>query len=242
MGERGRDGTSVELIGPAGCGKTTLLEALRRLPVALRPGVAACDLSCAPAALRAALRLPPGDVARALVPGRASGAWWGPRDTLRSMTYLESWLDGHGGGSDRAATGEQRQRAPDGRQVVVYDHGPFFRIATLAAEGPSSRPRFRRWWEAMREAWSDRLSLAVWLDAPDRVLIERIRRRERAHPCKAMDDAAAAAWLQGYREALSEALAPLAARRPQDLLRFDTAALGPDEVAAALLPRLREGA
>lgn len=220
----------MELLGPAGSGKTTLVEALRSRGLSFRDGVRPCDLACAPLAARALLRLPPGYALRALGEGRAAGAWWTPRDTLRSMVYLEHWM-------------RRRGDAPlaDGG-AELFDHGPLFRLGTLWAWGPPRTARFVAWWEARRRAWQRRLSLVVWLDAPDRVLVDRIRRRDRPHPCREMSDAGARGWLEAYRAALRQSLAPVDAASAPEVVEFDTAALGAEAIATALAPRLGAGA
>lgn len=206
----------IEIAGPAGCGKTSLVEAFAaRCTVQL--GVTSCDLSCLPLAFRLLPLLPPGYV------------WGGrrhdrsPRETIRSMVYVEWWLQ------------ERSRRGLLDGLPVLYDHGPFFRLATLEAFDPPAGTGFRRWWETMRATWSDRVARVIWLDAPDSVLLERIRRRDRAHVCKAMSDDQARAWLGSYRAGFDAALATLRDRRPTDLVEIDTSTRNPDEIADSLL-------
>ena len=52
-----RSGELIEIAGPAGCGKTSLVDALAaRIPI--HPGVTPCDRSCIPLALRLLPLLP----------------------------------------------------------------------------------------------------------------------------------------------------------------------------------------
>lgn len=211
-----RSGELIEIAGPAGCGKTTLVDALAaRIPI--HPGVTPCDRSCIPLALRLLPLLPASFVWGELKHGRV------PREMLRSMVYVESWLS------------ERSRRAYHDSAPVLYDHGPFFRLATLEAFGPPVRGGLRRWWESMREAWSGAMNLIVWLDAPDDVLLERIRTRDRDHACKQMSDDEARAWLGRYRDAFDSSLAVLEEHRPKDVVRYDTSTLNPDEIADSLL-------
>jgi shikimate kinase len=213
-----RAGELIEVAGPAGCGKTTLVSSLSsRLPI--RPGVTPCDRSCIPVALRLLPLLPAGYVWGELRHGRI------PPEMLRSMVYLESWLS------------ERSRRAYHDSAPVLYDHGPFFRLATLQALGPRGTG-LRRWWESMRDAWSGAITLVVWLDAPDEVLLERIRTRDREHACKRMSDDEARAWLGRYRDAFDAALEVLEERRPADVIRYDTSARSPGEIADSLLELL----
>jgi broad-specificity NMP kinase len=206
----------IEIAGPAGCGKTSLVEALAaRCSVHL--GVASCDLSCLPLALRLIPLLPAGYVWDGLRHHRM------PRETMRSMVYLEWWL-----------LQRSRRGLRDG-SPVLYDHGPFFRLATLEAFGPPAGPGFRGWWDSMRDSWSEKLTRVIWLDAPDSVLLERIRRRARVHVCKEMSDEQAKAWLGRYRDAFEASLATLREHRPTDVIEFDTSTRNPNEIADALI-------
>ncbi len=201
----------IELAGPAGCGKTSAFRELESL-LPVRPGVVPCDASCVPIALRLLSLLPPGYVAGELGHGRL------PREVLRSMVYLETWQPW------------RSTESPDGGSIV-YDHGPFFRLATLDGLGLRRAPRFDRWWRSMRDAWTGATSLVVRLDAPESLLLERIRRRERKHPCQTMDDATAFEWLGRYRQAIDGAIALLEQLRPEDVLRIDSSRQSPREIA-----------
>jgi len=200
----------IEIAGPAGCGKTTLVDALAAR-IQVHTGVAPCDRSCIPIWLRLLPRIPAGFLWNEVRHGRSV------RDTMRSMVYLEAWLRGN------------PEPGP-----ALFDHGPFFRLATLRLFGPVESPGFERWWEAMRAAWSERLTLVVWLDAPNDVLLRRIRSRDRAHACKDMGDDEAAEWLDDYRNAFESALELLTGTRTADVVRYDTSALSADEIAVSL--------
>lgn len=200
----------IEIAGPAGCGKTTLVEAMAT-KTEIRSGIVPCDRSCLPLFIRLLPLLPAGFLRNELRHRRSV------RDTVRSMVYLESWL-----------------RASPEPGLTLFDHGPFFRLATLRAFGPFESPGFVGWWESMRAAWSERMTLVVWLDAPNDVLVRRIRTRDRAHACKTMEDDEAAEWLDGYRDAFDSALEVLAGIRRADIVRYDTSALSADAIAASL--------
>lgn len=211
-----RGARRIEVAGPAGSGKTTLIESLAtRLPV--RFGVTACNRSCIPLALRLLPVLPAGYLVSELRHGRF------PPETLRSMVYLELWIR------------ESANRWKEEPAHVLFDHGPFYRLAAIEEFGPPASAGLRRWWESMRNAWSATMSLVIWLDAPDSMLLERIRSRDRAHPCKEMSDGDASAWLGRYRAGFESSLAVLQLSRPADLVRIDTSRQRPDEIAASLV-------
>lgn len=209
----------IEIAGPAGSGKSTLFDALSvRRPIHI--GVRPFDRACVPLALRLLRHLPAGYMWGELRRGRI------PREPLQSMVYLESWL--------RQLSGpEYLDSAP-----VLYDHGPFFRLATIQEFGPPAGAGLRVWWNSMREAWSGTMTLVVWLDAPDPVLLARIRERNRGHPCETMNDDEALAWLARYRTAFESALEVFRRLRPDDMVRFDTSSMSPDDIAASLAWRI----
>ena len=221
MGAARRSGELIEIAGPAGCGKTTLVEALAAR-ISFRSGVTSCGPSCLPLALRLLPLLPSGYVWDEFKHGRI------PRDTLRSLVYVEAWLL------------EQSRRDRADTDAVLFDHGPFFRLATIREFGPGGGAGIRRWWESMRDSWSETMTLVVWLDASDDVLLERIRSRDRDHACKQMGNDEARAWLGRYRDGFDSALAVLEQRRPADIARFDTSSRTPDEIAESLCELIEE--
>ncbi len=90
----------------------------------------------------------------------------------------------------------------------------------------------------MRRVWSTTMTTVVWLDAPDSVLLRRIRDRRNGHPCEAMSDAEAGAWLQRYRLCFESALAVVRRDRPGCECRFDSSTTSPEQMVSALVDRL----
>jgi hypothetical protein len=125
-------------------------------------------------------------------------------------------------------------------RVVVFDHGPLFRLTLLAEFGPPliAGARFRRWWDATLARWADRLDAVVVLDAPDDVLLPRIRSREQRHAVQDASDEEAWRLLGRYRAAYDMVLASLVATGQVALFRFDTRHSTPDAIAADVLAAL----
>jgi len=209
----------VEIAGPAGSGKSTLTAALASR-YRVRFGVRPCDPACLPLAVSRLHLLPWHRLLADALRGRLT------REPLKSVVYLESWL--------RDVLRERN--GPDA--IVVYDHGPFYRLATLEALASPFSPRFCRWWDSMRRVWSTTLTTVVWLDAPNAVLLERIRGRRNGHPCEAMSAAEAGVWLDRYRLYFESALAVVRRDRPGSECRFDTSATSPDQMVSVLADRL----
>lgn len=201
----------VEVVGPAGCGKTTLARSLCRRPE-IGLGVELPRLDHVPHVLHHTLLLLP-----AYLRERGEGGWLTWKE-MRSMTYCRAW--------------PRRLATPGGsRAVTVLDHGPLFRLARLRAFGPpiTHGSAFERWWERSIALWGDLLDAVVVLDAPDDVLIERIRTRQERHRMKGQSSERTEHFLKRYRDTYREILAKLVGPR---VLRVDTHQEGPDEIAA----------
>ena len=205
----------VELAGPAGAGKTTLA----RLVAAADPSSTTVGLRTGRPRLALASMgaLPRLAAARVVAPGR----WW-TRDELRDLAYLRAW---------RAAVG--REQDADG--LLLLDHGPVFRLASLRANGPAmagSKP-FDTLWTGLARDWGRLLDVVVWLDAPDGVLLRRIDARSRAHRIRGADEDRAAGFLARYRAAYRTTLDVVTSGGAR-LVELDTASGSPDELAAAV--------
>ncbi len=220
---RGPSGRSllIEVMGPAGAGKTSLARALTELDPSVRVGLGVGRLRWFPFLVaRAARSLPTWRL-------RYRGDRWFTWNELKSLAFLDAWL--------RAA------RTRRGRGVVVLDHGPLYRLARIRAFGPplvGSRG-FDRWWRQNLRGWLDALDLVVLLDAPDGVLLERVGRRGHWYLSATPSEAERRAFLRRYREAFERVLEGVGARGPRVVrLRSDLASVS--ELAAAVLRKAVE--
>lgn len=207
----------VEVIGPAGSGKTTLARALCRRPE-FAAGIELSRARHVPHLIQHTLLLLP-----VFLLVRGEGGWL-TRKEMRSMTYLRAWPG-------------QLARTATERSVTVLDHGPVFRLARLRAFGPRitrSAP-FDRWWERSLSLWAGVLDAVVALDAPDAVLVDRIRSREQKHRMKAECRAQAESFLRHYRTTYQEILEKLEGPR---VFRVDSSKQSPDEMAASTYEQL----
>ena len=203
----------VELVGLAGVGKTTLSRALSQrnekiwvaADLELRkrehfPIFASHLLFWLPLLLRRS---------------RSSrGFTW---DEIKAMAYLKAWPH------------VLREQAQQGGIAVLLDHGPVFKLATLHAFGPERLQSrgFAPWWHRTFEQWAFTLDVVIWLNAPDKVLVQRIDARQQQHTVKGKSEREAYDFFLRYGSSYEYILRKLAtyggaAYGGPTLLQFDT--------------------
>jgi thymidylate kinase len=177
----------VELVGPAGAGKTTILEALsaesERVVKNEPPDVR--DARNYPFYIWYCLRLVPivfrlcNSNSRHIT--RREYAW---------MSLLDGWHNVLGNG------------CTSNHQVLVIDQGPIFFMATLYALGPENLKSrvVDAWWDKVFCNWSTALDLVVWLDASDESLMNRIQSRSKDHIMKHKSQSEVFQFLDLYRQ------------------------------------------
>lgn len=213
----------VEIIGPAGAGKSTLLCELKRrnraLPI-FADRLRLRDLRNLPFYLGSAL---------AAMPILLRPPWhdWFSREELSRICYLM--------GMDRVL-----QRRARGTQILVVDQGPIFELTQLSEFGPArlQAKALAPWWSSRYQQWAPLVSLVIWLDAPDELLIGRIRERAQSHTIKACSDTEARLLLTRYRNRFNHVMAQLKTRSTIDVLTLETASTPVEEVADHALGRI----
>jgi deoxyadenosine/deoxycytidine kinase len=131
---------------------------------------------------------------------------------MKAMVYLKGWP---------AVLGQQ---TTDNGMVILLDHGPIFKLATLHAFGP---PRlqssgFESWWQRMFKQWACTLDMIIWLEAPTELLVERINGRNQRHAVKGKAEGEAYDFLSHYQTAYEQILAKVSVYKAPTLLQFDT--------------------
>lgn len=214
----------VELVGPAGAGKTMLSRALSQRAEKALIG-AELELrklehiptfvSNVPFLLPVLLRRCP--------PSR-----WFTWNEIKAMVYLRGW--------PRVL----RQQASNNGTVVLLDHGPVFKLATLLEFGPErlKSDGYRTWWKTMFRQWASVLDMVIWLDAADADLVERINTRSQRHAVKGKSEREASNFLARYRTSYAQILAHLTTYGQPTVLQFDTSRESVEQIADELLVTL----
>ncbi len=183
---------TVELVGPAGAGKSTVLECLKdRLP--LCPG-SVWGLPT-PLLLASAVGLLPTVVGLCR---QARSFRWSEIKQLIRLRALYRLL----------------ARPPaDPDRVVVLDEGPVFVLSWLLVFGhPSVRNgALHGWWQRTLRDWADVIDVVILLDAPDPVLARRIRQRAKPLSVRDKGDRDIFAFSASFRAAFERVLAALRA-------------------------------
>lgn len=210
----------VELVGPAGAGKTTLAKGVTAVDSTVRSGLSLWNLPRR-RIVRSAMALVPTIVGAGInrTPLRAG--------EMAQMIRL---------GALRRVVADEATR----HRVILLDEGPVFALSWLDVFFRRNGERVPASWRRRVVAeWSDLLDVVVFIDASDITLAQRIRTREKDHMVKALPDEEIFGFAAGFRRAFERAIKELAEAGHifVDSLKTDT---GPvDESTAHLLAKLR---
>ena len=211
----------VELLGPAGAGKSTLARDLRARDPSVRGPIGVWGLPLW-ALVSGALDL---------VPHAVALAWRGRLPPLHQLAQMARL-----GALRRVVAREARRRAG----LVLLDEGPIFALAWLDVFFPQADPAVSRWRARTLRMWRAQLDAVVHLDAPDPVLVQRIRTRAKPHPVKHDPDDAIGAFTAQFRAAFQHALGELIATRPVTVLCVATHRQSSREAAVHVASALTE--
>jgi shikimate kinase len=204
----------VELVGPAGAGKTTLSRALRERDRTIRVGLGLWGQP-RPLLTLTAVRSVPSLIGACWNPAVLSGR------TLTQAVRLNSLY--------RLLAREARMN----HGIVLLDEGPVFALSWFVVFHRESiaSGALSRWWHEAIGQWAAALNAVVLLDAPDPILARRIRDRAKPHLAKGQTDGEIAAFLASFRAAFNQVLAGLTARSTTKLITLDTGRQSPEQTA-----------
>jgi hypothetical protein len=200
-GPKGRPAV-VELVGPAGVGKTTLSLRLESSGQARRGTI---WLVPKPVLVRGAIRQLPA----ALMLYRETRKFlWNEIKHLARLDALHTLL---------------RTTHWNGTRMIALDEGPVYTLSWLQVIG---HRRFcygppAPFLKQTLQRWVSLLDAVVVLDAPDELLTARIRGRTKRHLMKERSSLEISAFLEAYRRATERVLADLHAAGGPPIVRLD---------------------
>ena len=212
----------VEVVGPAGAGKTTLCKILSRyndfISLSNFPDVR--KISSSPFFIWNGLQISP-----ALLNLSQHNK---KKLTRREFAWL-SILNGWSG---------VLQKELQKNKVILLDQGPVYLLTEAREFGPEflREKKAEKYWKDLYSRWADSLNMVIWLDAADTELLKRIRSREKEHVVKNEMDGTAFAFFARYRNAYTRTIGNINANQcGLKILRFDTSQKSPQEIANQLL-------
>ena len=212
----------VEIIGPAGAGKTTLCHALRYCngPIHLSNFPDVRKIAYAPFFIWNGLQISP-----ALLGLSQRNSRKLTRREFAWLSILNGWPD-------------VLQRELKNNRVIILDQGPVYLLTETSEFGPEylRRQKAESFWRDLYSRWADMLDMIVWLDAADTDLLKRIRSRDKEHVVKNESVETTFEFLARYRKAYERTISNLSANHHDlKVLRFDTSQQSADEIASTLL-------
>jgi len=179
----------VELVGPAGAGKSTLAQRARE-----------ADATIQPLSLWGLPRLRLLASALALVPTMVTAILGNRRLRWPEIKYMIR-LD--------ALRGVLRSM-PQRHDLILLDEGPVFALGWLDLRLAGRRATAPVAWHRRALAeWAKLLDGVIFIDAPDTTLAHRIRTRAKRHRMRKGSDAAISRFAGGFRRAFDRVVAEL---------------------------------
>lgn len=212
----------IELIGPAGAGKTGLLRAIAQRAPTLRTGVRLDRVRTMPVVAWHALSLMPATVELFFTDAR--WLWTGVRHLWRLGAFPS-----------------ELERALGSRpQAILLDEGPLFSLGRLSVFQRANEGSgwLAREWNAQVVRWSGILTGVILLDADNETLAQRIRERPKNHSIKAGSDREVFGFLERYRTAYRDIVTRLTASGRVQIVEFDTTKRPFEQIASDIVTTL----
>ena len=216
----------VEIVGPAGAGKTTLYQALDCYTDFIRlenfPDVRkAAD---APFFILNGIQLIP-----SLLHLYRSNSRQLTRREFAWMSILNGWSD------------LLRRESNDDKKVIILDQGPVYLLAEMRLFGPEylRQNTAQPFWQSLYESWGATLDMVVCLDATNDVLLNRLRNRRQEHTVKNQPPMVVFEFLDSYRTEYEFLLSRLTAKKAGlKVLQFDTEQQRPQDIVNQFISEL----
>jgi shikimate kinase len=206
----------IELVGPAGAGKSSLMTSLRARDAAIRPNVAIPRWQYVPDALGLA-------PAFMKFHSPCRRLFWKEMKRMLHLATLHRIVtaQGHGNSGTR-----------------VFDEGPVYMLARMLQLGADrfDNEALRHSWEEAAQRWARILRLIVWLDADSATLARRIRSRPGPPPVNDTRDVSLIPFLDRYRACYAEVLQAMTTDgRGPAVITFDTGRSSVHAIAERLI-------
>ena len=203
----------VEVVGPAAAGKTTFLLTLSNRKNNIQPILGLRSTRNVPSYVINAILLLP-----VLLQQYHDGTWhtWSEINAMIRLRSLRHIL--------------RRQALKKG--PVIIDQGPIFTLTGLLELGSdfARSQSFERWWNSILKQWASMLDMVIWLDAPDEILVQRIRARNKWHLVKERPDQDAKEFVARNRTYCEKVFSKLTSSGGPKLLRLDADKQSPDQL------------
>jgi thymidylate kinase len=197
----------VEIIGPAGSGKTSLAKKLSTASNSLLTSVSWHDGKSALVKV----------VFRRLFQIASLAIKKVPMEAIKELVGLETELD--------IMEKHKKWHVLPCRNLVL-EIGPVFKVAKILMEGEVRDPELIR---RMCRKIADIVDLLVWIDAPNDILQARINSREKRHIMKDQASESIQEFLENYRKAFSSVISESGEGFP--VVRFDSSIMSVDELS-----------
>jgi deoxyadenosine/deoxycytidine kinase len=210
----------VEIVGPAGTGKTTLSEILNEQGGTIRAGITIWRQPILTVVVGAFTSLP--TIISLVVNGKRFRI-----SDLKRVAQLKALY--------RRITRMRREPRDVENKALIMDEGVVFalcqfRVNSSGATADPSDPEMK-WENQMIDQWSRTLNTIVLLDGPDELLTERIRTREKDHRMKGRSEKEIVDFLGLYRRSYGEVISELRARGNINVVSFQTGEIAPARMA-----------
>jgi deoxyadenosine/deoxycytidine kinase len=117
-----------------------------------------------------------------------------------------------------------KREASGNHKAIIFDEGPVYMLSRIQVFGHKALNTgfFEEWWHTSVSHWANLVDVIVWLDADDSVLAQRLRTRNQQYPIGDTTDRSLREFLARYRLAFERVISELTACNGPKVIRFTT--------------------